>query len=110
MKAVSVSEAKRGLARLLREVADGREIVVTRRGKPVATLAAYPKPKTTAERKAAIERAFTLLDQAPALGRARRFSRDEMHERSADCRNLAEAPSLGKTAGTAAEPRPSHES
>jgi hypothetical protein len=35
----------------------------------------------TPERRAAVEHAIRLMENAPNLGTARRFSRDEMHER-----------------------------
>jgi len=39
MKVVNTHEAKTHLSRLLDEVADGREIVIARAGKPIARLA-----------------------------------------------------------------------
>jgi prevent-host-death family protein len=81
MKTVSARDANQAFSRLLGEVEGGEEVVITRRGKPVAVLSAYRPPAMTPERQAAIERAFAVMDQAPAVGRARRFSRDEMHER-----------------------------
>jgi prevent-host-death family protein len=82
MRTVSARDANQAFSRLLGEVEGGEEVVITRRGKPVAVLSAYqPAAAMTPERQAAIERAFAVMDQAPAVGRARRFSRDEMHER-----------------------------
>ncbi len=45
MQTVSVHEAKTHFSRLLAQIAAGKEIVITNRGKPVATLTAPPKPK-----------------------------------------------------------------
>lgn len=42
---VSVHEAKTHLSRLLKLVAQGKHIVITKSGKPVATIANMPKPK-----------------------------------------------------------------
>jgi prevent-host-death family protein len=81
MRSVSAREANQAFSRLLGEVEDGEEVVITRHGKPVAVLSAYRRPIMTPERQAAIERALAVMDEAPAVGRARRFTRDEMHER-----------------------------
>jgi antitoxin (DNA-binding transcriptional repressor) of toxin-antitoxin stability system len=59
----------------------GEELVITRHGRPVAKLVAYAPPPLTPERQAAIERMVARIRAAPALGRVRRFTRDEMHER-----------------------------
>ena len=45
MHTVSVHEAKTHLSRLLREVAAGKEIVITKSGKPVARLSGPAEPK-----------------------------------------------------------------
>lgn len=42
---VSVAEAKAHLSELLAEVERGATVHITRRGKPVATLAGLPRPK-----------------------------------------------------------------
>lgn len=42
---VSVHEAKTHLSRLLRLVEKGKHVVITKSGKPVATLGNVPKPK-----------------------------------------------------------------
>ena len=42
MKEIGSYEAKTNLPALLREVADGRRIVITRSGKPVADLVPHP--------------------------------------------------------------------
>ena len=41
MRTVSAREANQQFARILGEAANGEEIVITRRGKPVAVLAPY---------------------------------------------------------------------
>ena len=82
MKSVSAREANQSFSRLLGEVEDGDQVVITRRGRPVAVLSAYRGTVAmTPERQAAVERALALLDDAPRLGTARRFTREEMHER-----------------------------
>lgn len=44
MKEVSVHEAKTHLSRLLRRVASGEQVVISRSGKPVARLVALDPP------------------------------------------------------------------
>ena len=81
MRSISAREANQGFSRWLAEAEAGEEVVITRRGKPVATLTADKEPKITSERKVAIDRAIAMMENAPSLGTARRFTRDEMHER-----------------------------
>jgi len=45
MQTVSVHEAKTHLSRLIRQIAEGKEIIITSSGKPVAMLGAPPKRK-----------------------------------------------------------------
>lgn len=44
MKSVDIHEAKTQLARLIQQVSDGDEIVITRAGKPIARLVACAEP------------------------------------------------------------------
>lgn len=80
MKTVSAREANQQFSRLLGEVAEGEEVVITRRGQPVATLAPYRGRPMTPEREAAIERLMTLFEKGFPMG-GMRPTRDEMHER-----------------------------
>ena len=50
MKMVSSREANQQFSRLLSEVAEGEEVVITRRVQPVATLAPYRGRPMTPER------------------------------------------------------------
>ena len=45
MQHVSVHEAKTHLSRLLKQIAEGKEIIITSSGKPVAMLAGLAAPK-----------------------------------------------------------------
>ena len=81
MKRVSAREANQSFSRILSEAEAGEEIVITRHGKPVATLRPFTGDRSDAEFQAALEHAIRLMEHAPALGTARRFTRDEMHER-----------------------------
>ena len=77
MRTVSAREANQQFARILGEAANGEEIVITRRGKPVAVLAPYRQPPLTPEQKAAIEELVQMMKRGLVHG-ARRFTRDEM--------------------------------
>ena len=79
MRAVTAREANQGFSRILQEAEKGAEVIITRRGKPVAVLAPYPG-RAGAERERAIERAFALMRRGLPFG-FRRFTREEMHER-----------------------------
>ena len=79
-RTVSAREANQQFSRLLGEVARGEEIVITRRGQPVASLAPYRGPPVTPARRAAIERLMALGRKGFHLGGVR-ATRDEMHER-----------------------------
>jgi len=81
MKRVTAREANQSFSRILSEAEAGEEIVITRHGKPVATLRPYPGHASDAEFRAAVQHAIHLMDNAPALGTAKRFTREEMHER-----------------------------
>ena len=54
MKAVSARYANQRLSELLARVESGEEIVITKRGHPVAVLRPYRVPTMTSERRAAI--------------------------------------------------------
>ncbi len=45
MQTVSVHEAKTHLSKLLRNVSNGEEVIITNGGKPVAKLTAFKKPR-----------------------------------------------------------------
>jgi len=80
MRSVSAREANQQFARILGAAADGEEIVITRRGKPVAVLAPYRQAPLTPEQEAAIERVIDMMRRG-LVHDGRRFTRDEMHER-----------------------------
>ena len=79
MKSVTAREANQAFSRYLAEAEAGEEIVITRRGKPVARLVP-DKPEITPEKRQAIERALELL-RHPLHRPVGRFTRDEAHER-----------------------------
>jgi prevent-host-death family protein len=77
MRTVSAREANQQFARILGEAANGEEIVITRRGKPVAVLAPYRQRRLTPEQETAIEELVEMMKRGLVHG-DRRFTRDEM--------------------------------
>src|SRR5436309_14756590 len=79
---VSLREINQHLTRYVKAVEAGEQIVITRRGKPVALLSPLPQEgrRLTAEQEAALER---ILSRSDHLG-GKPPSRDELHERCAD--------------------------
>ena len=76
---VSLLEINQHLTRYVKAVEAGEQIVITRRGKPVALLSPLPQEgrRLTAEQEAALER---ILSRSDHLG-GKPPSRDELHER-----------------------------
>lgn len=82
MRSVSAREANQQFSRILAEAEGGEEVVITRRGEPVVVMSRYRRPEMTPEKRAAVERAIAMMENAPDLGGGgRRFTRDEMNER-----------------------------
>jgi prevent-host-death family protein len=82
MRTVSSRKANKGFSKLLSQVEAGDEVIITKRGRPVAVLAPYRAPATPPEREAAIRRLEEMMKKGLPWGSAfRRFTRDEMHER-----------------------------
>jgi prevent-host-death family protein len=82
MKTVSARAANHGFSDLLSQVERGDEVLITKRGQPVAVLSPYRPAVMTAERKAAVAHAIEVMAKGLAWGDAlRNFTRDEMHER-----------------------------
>lgn len=81
MKQVTAREANQHFAKVLSAVEAGEEVVISKRGKPVAVMSPY-KPAKDAEHQAAVDRLIAILNKPliPAEG-FRTYSRDEMHER-----------------------------
>lgn len=81
-RTVSLRDANQHFARLMREVTDtGEEVIITRRGTPVARLVPVrpAKRELTAEQKAALDFIFSLS----ALAKPDpdwKFNRDELYD------------------------------
>jgi len=82
MKTVSARQANHEFSDLLSRAEHGEEILITKRGKPVALLGPYHPPLMTPERKKAIQHAIDVMAKGLSWGDAlQRFKREEMHER-----------------------------
>ena len=82
MKAVSSREANQKFSKILADAEKGREIVITKRGKPVAKLVPYSSKQISPEREAAIKELMKMLRDGWDLDYANnKMTRDEMHER-----------------------------
>jgi prevent-host-death family protein len=82
MKTMTAREANHGFSDLLARVERGEEVLITKRGTPVAVLSPYRPPAMTSERQAAIDHAIKLMAKGlPWPEGVGPFTRDEMHER-----------------------------
>ena len=77
MRFVTAREANQAFSNMLKQAEQGESVVITRRGRPVAMLTAYPS-SDAGEKELAIEHIVGLMRKGVAIGR--RFTRDEMHE------------------------------
>jgi prevent-host-death family protein len=81
MAKITARDATRGFAALLARVERGEEVIVTKRGVPVAIVSPY-RPAMSANRQATIDRAVTLMRKGLPWGETPPpFTREEMHER-----------------------------
>jgi prevent-host-death family protein len=82
MRTVSAREANQGFSKLLQAVIEGEEVVITRRGKPVARLARIETvADNAAERQAEIDRIIAHFREGVDLGEPVSWTRDELYER-----------------------------
>ncbi len=78
---VSLREANQHLSRYVKAVEQGTEILITRRGKPVARLTPIAKERQLSpEQVAALERTLARMKRGYSLG-GEPPARDELHER-----------------------------
>jgi prevent-host-death family protein len=81
MRTVSAREANQAFSKLLQAVVEGEEVVITRRGKPVARLAPIENAARDADHEAEIERIIAHLREGVDLGEPVSWTRDELYER-----------------------------
>lgn len=79
MKIVSARDANQHFSKLLAEVESGEEVVITRRGKPVARLV-REAGLTSHERAKALEELRKIMERGVRF-EGPPMTRDEMHER-----------------------------
>jgi prevent-host-death family protein len=79
MKHVSAAEANRNFSRLLGQVGDGEEFVITSHGKPVARLIPASDASERAARNKLFEEFFKDLRSRPVLNLPR-VTRDEIYD------------------------------
>ncbi len=78
---VSLREANQHLSRYVKAVEQGTEILITRRGKPVARLTSIAKERQLSpEQLAALERTLARMKRGYSLG-GEPPARDALHER-----------------------------
>ncbi len=78
---ISLREANQHLSRYIKTVEQGEELVITRRGKPVARLVPVSAERQLSpEQQAALERTRERMRRGYDLG-GRMPPRDELHER-----------------------------
>ena len=80
MKRVTAREANQAFSCILGKAEAGEEIVITRHGKPVAVLRSLSATLATPERRAAVKHAIKLMQNAPAVGKGGRFSREQIYD------------------------------
>jgi len=80
MKTVTAAEANRNFSALLKDVARGECVLVTSRGKPVATIAPAELPVEDANREMARQQLLAHLRDAEPLGPIT-WTRDELYAR-----------------------------
>jgi prevent-host-death family protein len=80
MRTVSAREANQSFSKLLQAVVEGEEVVITRRGKPVARLAPM-EAVADAERQAEIDRLIEHWREGVDLGETVSWTRDELYDR-----------------------------
>jgi prevent-host-death family protein len=82
VNSVTEREANQRSSDLLARVEQGEDVLITKRGRPIAVLSPYQHQATIAERESALSRALALMDEGLPWGEALQpFARDEMHER-----------------------------
>ncbi len=81
MRTVSLMIANQQFSRLIREVEAGEDVVITRRGRPIARLMPHRADKAAdPEWVAAYERMTELLEEGASLG-GLRVRRDDLYDR-----------------------------
>ena len=80
---IGLREANHHLAKHIKAVEEGHEVVITRRGRPVARLTAEPGAAKIRDAKwwAAYDRMLQLMAEAPRIEGELQWTREEIYER-----------------------------
>ena len=80
---VGLREANHHLAKHIKAVEEGHEVIITRRGQPVARLTGDLQVDRTKDPKwqAAFQRMVRLMNDAQKVGGEIKWSRDELYDR-----------------------------
>jgi prevent-host-death family protein len=80
---IGLREANHHLAKHIKAVEEGHEVIITRRGRPIARLTPEPGAAKVrdAEWWAAYERMLQLMADAPVVEGELRWTRDEIYDR-----------------------------
>jgi prevent-host-death family protein len=81
MRTVSAREANQSFSKLLQSVVEGEEVVITRRGKPVARLTPIESMARAVDREAEIDRIIAHFREGIDLGEPVSWTRGELYER-----------------------------
>lgn len=81
MQQISLREANQHLSQYIEAVEQGEEVIITRRGHPVARILPMPKaPVLTKDQQKVWQRLLGQMKQGFKLG-GKKFNRDAAHER-----------------------------
>lgn len=81
MRRVSMREANQNFASLVAEVESGEQVILERRGVPVAEIIPFRPPERNRKREKALKEFLAALQEGLPLGGGMAPSKDEMHER-----------------------------
>lgn len=81
MQQISLREANQHLSQYIEAVEQGDEVIITRRGQPIARLLPIPKTRRLSrDQQVTWQRLFNQMTQGFKLG-GKKFNRDAAHER-----------------------------
>jgi prevent-host-death family protein len=83
MRTVSAREANQQFSKILEEAVKGQEVVITRRGVPVAKVVPITKEEAT-ERERKRQEIIAWLKAGPINAEAPKWTRDELYDRDAE--------------------------
>ena len=97
MRRVTAREANQRFSEVLSAVETGEQVVITKRGRPVALMSPYPAEALAAERQAAIDRMIAAMNEPVTL-------RDQHRDRSGSASDRHELVHASSSPGPGAQP------